>query len=270
MTDKIDILTPVGRMVQGHPFDEQTKDAKGNPLLVKTGPNIGQPRVEYFLAIAVPKTDPQYAAFFQQIQLTAQAGFPGGESQLPTFAWKIKDGDDPKYKDKIGFPGHWVINCSGGFQPKVFTAGGASQIVDSKQIKRGDYVRVYLSVRGNGQPASQAGVYLNPSMVELVGYGEEIISGPSGDAVFGATPAALPAGASATPVASATPIAAGAPSVAAPVPPAPAAPAAPVTPAPDFLNPDDRQVNVNGQVHTVGALKAANWTDDQIAALPAA
>ena len=49
------ILTPVGRLVQGDCFEPQTTDAEGKPLLIKNGPNAGQPRVEYFMAIAVPK-----------------------------------------------------------------------------------------------------------------------------------------------------------------------------------------------------------------------
>ena len=106
----------------------------------------------------------------------------------------------------------------------------------------------------------QPGVYLNHSMVEFIGHGVEIITGPDAAAVFGGAPGALPAGASATPVAPATPI---------------ATPAAAVTPAPDFLNPPgapaapaapvEKSYNIGGTVYTESALRAAGWTDTQLA-----
>lgn len=231
MTDKVELLTPAGRMVQGHPFEEQTKDANGAPLVVKTGPNAGQARSEYFFAIAIPKNDPEWAALWGQIYAVGQAAFPGGEFNTPAFAWKVKDGDDPKHANKTGFPGHWIINCSSGFLPKVYTRNGEAQIVDPKQIKRGDYIRAYISIKGNGSPL-QPGVFINPSMVEIIGYGEEIITGPSGEQVFGGAPVAgMPAGASATPTAPSTTIAPPTPAAAAPPVPAAAAPAAPAAPA---------------------------------------
>lgn len=285
MTNKVDLLTPVGRMVQGHPMEQQTTDHKGNPLVTKTGPNIGKPRVAYFFAIAIPKNDPQWPAFKQQIDAIAQASYPAGEWQRPGFAWKIVDGDStiPNENGGVpanmeGFPGNWVIRCSGGFEPKVYTAGGASQIVDKTQIKRGDYVRAYLSVKSNDQSGSQAGIYLNPNMVEFVGYGQEIVTGPSGEQVFGGAPAALPPGASATPLAPTTTIAQ--PQQQQTMAPPPVqqqqtmAPPPPVqqtvAPAPDFLNPDERKVNYNGTVYTVGFLKQNGWNEAQIATLPAA
>ena len=41
--DLVEILTPVGRIVQGSCFEAKTHDLQGNPLVVKTGPNAGQP-----------------------------------------------------------------------------------------------------------------------------------------------------------------------------------------------------------------------------------
>jgi hypothetical protein len=53
----------------------------------------------------------------------------------------------------------------------------------------------------NGATGAQAGIYLNPNIVRLLGFGERIMSGPTPDQAFADRPAALPAGASATPVA---------------------------------------------------------------------
>ena len=276
-TVKTDILTPVGRLVAGDVFKANTIDAQGRPLTIKTGPNAGQPRTEYFFTVAIPKTDPAYnTEVLAKLQAAAKAGFPtlfGADGQCirPDFAWKIVDGDSqiPNQNNTIpatkeGYPGHWVLSFKGGFAPKVYSKGGEAVIVDPEQVKRGYYIRVYGSVAANGD-MSKPGVFLNPNMVELVGYGEEITSGPDGAAVFGNAPAAnLPAGASATPVAGAA--IAQAPAVA-PVVNAPA-----VTPAPDFLNPPAapaavKTYNVQGAEYTAEQLKGGGWSDAQIAAL---
>ncbi len=121
------ILTPVGRLVQGDCFEPQTTDAEGKPLLIKNGPNAGQPRVEYFMAIAVPKTDAGYNEVWAAIHGVARAAFPSlfdaaGNCINPKFAFKVTDGDSqvPNTKgtkpcDREGFPGNWIMNFSGGF-----------------------------------------------------------------------------------------------------------------------------------------------------------
>ena len=243
---QIELLTPVGRLVQGNPFEGNTKDATGRPLVYKTGANAGQPRVDYFMAIAIPKTDPGVQDIITKIQTAAQAGFPNGEFNAPTFAWKIIDGDgvDAKgqpHANKQGFAGNYIFKFSGGYAPKCYSAGGAAVLTDPASIKRGYYIRIYGSTVAN-MSAQQPGVYLNHSAVELIGYGEEIQTGPDGAAVFGGQPAgALPAGASATPIAPATPMAqppaavpgaAPMPAPAAPMPAAVAPVAAPVPAAP--------------------------------------
>ena len=312
-TKATEVLTPVGRLVQGDCFEPQTTDAEGNPLVIKNGPNAGKPRVDYFMAIAIPKTDATYNQLWATIHGEARGAFPSlfdaqGNCINPKFAFKVTDGDSPvpnskgtKPCDREGFPGNWILNFSGGFAPKCYTAGGGELINDPNMIKRGYFIRIYGSVKGNGSQ-QQPGIFLNHSMVELVGYGEEIITGPSGDAVFGGTPAgALPAGASATPMAPATPMAAPAPApanvqpapatpMAAPanVQPAPATPmAAPapanVQPAPDFLNPqgaapaaapapvaapvEGKYLDANGTAFTEAQLLAAGYQPAQIQAL---
>lgn len=255
----IEILTPVGRLVQGDCFEPRTTDSEGKPLLVKNGVNAGKPRVDYFMAIAIPKTDAGWPGLWETIKQVAITSFPHLASHIQPlaspadigqleFAFKVTDGDSahPNKKgiapnSRTGFPGHWILGFSGGFAPKCYTAGGDELINDPSMIKRGYYIRIYGSVKGN-ESLQQPGVYLNHSMVEFVAYGEEIITGPDGNAVFGSAPAgALPAGASATPMAPATPMAqpgAGAAPQAATPAPAAAQPAPNnVQPAPDFLNP---------------------------------
>jgi len=203
-----DIVTPVGRLVQGDCFEPQTKDAEGNPLTFKTGPNAGQPRKQWFIAVAVPKTDPQVNQMPQAMTQVAQEAFPQGQYNAPNFAWKYLDGDGvdsrgQPHSAKEGFAGCWVFRFASGFPPRCFHTGKYQpheQIQDPQAIKRGYYVRVAASIAGNDS-LQQPGLYLNFSMVELVGYGEEIVSGPDPSQLFGAAPApTLPAGASSTPL----------------------------------------------------------------------
>jgi len=205
-------LTPVGRLVQGDPMDPQTKDQQGNPLTIKTGPNIGQPTQRFFIALAFPKNDPGFAALRAQMVQVARTAWPqwfdaAGNCTHPKFSWKIMDGDgvDDNGKPnntKEGFAGHWVVKFSSSFPPKCFYTGRYSpqdQIQDKMAIRRGYYVRVGGTVESNANP-QKPGLYVNLNMVELVALGKEIVSGPDAAAVFGAAPApVLPAGAIALP-----------------------------------------------------------------------
>lgn len=268
------ILTPVGRLVQGDCFEGQTKDAEGNPLVIKNGPNAGQPRVDYFIAIAIPKTDVTYNELWTTIHSEARAAFPSlfdtsGNCINPTFAFKVTDGDSqvPNSKgvkpcDRQGFAGHWVLNFSGGYAPKCYIKenGAYKLVTDPSIIKCGYYIRIAGTVKGNGSQ-QKPGVFLNHSMVELVGYGEEIITGPNADAVFGSAPAAvLPAGASATPLAPTTPS------------PVPGQAPSPVQPATDLLQPapaaEVKYQTPDGGQWTEAQLVDAGYNATQIAALP--
>jgi len=205
-----DLKTPVGRLVAGDLYKPNDKDAEGKPLVIKNGPQAGQPRVEFFFALAVAKTKAQWweEDWGRVIYGAAAADFPRGETGSPNFAWKVKDGDSQvpnrrgkKPCDQEGWKGHWVLFFSGGFAPRLFRLDEQNQPVpwaDPDAIKLGDFVEVFGSVSGNGSP-NQPGVYLNHSMVCFRGYGPRIVVGPDAGAVgFGA--GALPPGASAAPV----------------------------------------------------------------------
>ena len=235
MAQKVNITSPVGRIVMGSLYDPSTTDAEGKPLVVKTGPNAGQPRVNYFFALAIPKgAEPHWAhtPWGQQIWNVGNQAFPNA-AQSPAFAWKIEDGDSqiPNKKgrkpcENEGWRGHWILKFSGGFAPKVYQQEGAGyvQVMQKDFCKPGYFVEVAFSVDGNGSQ-SQPGVYINHSMVCFRAYGPEITFGPDvASAGFGAAP--LPVGASMTPPAGAIPMPqapAAAPAAYAP-PPLPGAP----------------------------------------------
>jgi len=296
----IEILTPTGRMVGGDAFTGKTTNRKGEPLIIKNGPNAGQPRTEYYIGLAIPKTDPGWADLWSKINQAAKAGYPhlfnaDGSCNQPSFAWKVIDGDSTVMNknqkrpcDKEGYPGHYVLSFSSGYPFPCYARGGESLLTDPQSIKPGYYIRIAGNVVDN-DPSDTPGVYLNIAGVELIGYGQEIQRGGiDGKAVFGGSPVAqLPAGASETPIAPATtgagmvpggaPAAPGPAGTPAPDPAAPATSGANVAPAPGFMSapgapppptPDESGYIHAGVSYTREALKASNWTDEQIDKLP--
>lgn len=276
MSENISITTPVGRLVQGSLYKGQSLDAEGKPLVNKTGPNAGQPRVDYFFALAVQKEAETHWAqteWGKQIWDVGHKSFPGGQAQHPTFAWKITDGDSTipnkrgrKPCDREGYRGHWVMSFSSGYAPKIFNANGTAPVLEPDAVKLGYYLQVAANVAGNGSQ-SQPGIYLNHSMVAFSGYGPEITLGPDPSSVgFGQAP--LPAGATAAPVGAfgtaTPPVAAPLPAPAQAAPPsvaqaAPPPPPLPVQPNPAFVTGRVMLPPANGA--TYDQMVAAGWTD---------
>lgn len=296
--DSVNFTTPVGRLVEGNLYEGSTTDAENNTLVIKSGPNAGQPRVDYYFALAVPKGAEQHWAQTEwgaKIWEVGHKSFPNGQANSPSFAWKVVDGDSTipnrrgrKPCDREGFKGHWILRWSSGYAPRIFNANGTQAITETGAVKLGYYVQVNGTIAGNGSQ-QHPGIYLNHSMVALAGYGDEIVLGPDpASAGFGSAP--LPPGASATPVggmSTVAPPAAPVPLVtgAAPVPtPSPvpihqvttaAAPAVPpVTPNPAFLAGPGapppppaaapapaRQMTAAANGATYEQMVAAGWTD---------
>lgn len=214
----IELMSPVGRLVQGGISLEKKIDPQTNkPKLDTEGKEI----LECYISLAVAKTDPGVNAFIGAIVAEARKEFPhlfdtAGNCVHPSFAFKVQDGDgrDSNGKsvaEKPGFAGHWIFKMASRYLPKCFHEGRfdpAQQIQNPAEIiKRGYYIRVSTYVSGNGvkptDTQKKPGIFLSPSIVSLVGYGEEIQGGPDAQKVFAAAgaPIHLPAGMSATPVA---------------------------------------------------------------------
>lgn len=212
----VDILTPVGRIVGGHPMTAHpvTDSKTGVAKMQKDGIT---PRMSTYIGLAIPKggeTRWQDTEWGRQIELVAQTDWPRGEHRAPTFAWKILDGDStvPNKKGKIpaereGYAGHWVISASTELHVPCYHTGHYApheQIKRKEEIKCGDYGRLYLNVKGNGS-AESPGIYVNPTLFDLVRAGIEIVNtdGPDAAAVFGAVAAVVPANAQLDPAQSA-------------------------------------------------------------------
>ena len=211
---RTNFTTPVGRLLMGSPYKAQTTDAEGKPLVNKSGPNIGQTKVQYFFAVGIPKGTEQHwsqTEWGSKIWAVGHAAFPQ-QAQGRAFAWKVVDGDSQepnrngkKPCDREGYRGNWVVSFTSGFAPKIYNKDGSAQIVEPDAVKLGYYVQVNGDVDGNGS-SQQPGVFINHSMVALSAYGTEIVIGPDAASV-GFGNAALPAGAMAAPVGGFNPVA---------------------------------------------------------------
>lgn len=213
MSTRIELLTPVGRLVQGSLYTGSTTDAENRPLVYKTGAQAGQPRVNFWFSLAIAKGAEQHwnqTEWGVKIWNVGHAGFPNGAANSPHFAWKIVDGDSaiPNMQgnrpcDNEGFKGHWILKFSTSIAPSIHNENGTIQLTEPNAVQPGDYIQVYAYVEDN-KSTQQPGIYLNPSMVARSGYGERIIVGADPKSVgFGGSP--LPAGASTTPLASFAP-----------------------------------------------------------------
>lgn len=299
---KINATSPVGRLVGGSLYKPNDKDADGNQLVFKHGPNAGKPRIDYYFALAIPKgAEVSHGAFGwmatpwgAQIRQVAEA-FMAHATQLPTFAWKVTDGDSqvPNKKgkkpcDADGYKGHWILRFSGGYPPSIYTLCGQppgsqpAPLAGEDAINLGDYVQVNFDCDDNGSQ-QQPGVYLNHRMVCLIGYGTRIVLGPDvASAGFGG---AMPAGASTTPPAGFTPPVQGAlpltpapavpasppvppsvPTSGAPLPPPPVPPVPPANPAILQVQPPAKVMTPAAQQQgfTYAALQTAGWSDAQM------
>lgn len=251
-------LTGTGILLQGDPFRGNTTGFNNVPL--KDG------RVEYYCAVGFPKDQPQATnwdalwAVMNQVANTHKYAASYQQSAWAGFHWKYEDGDAPQNVSKPGWKGCHVIKFKNGFPPNVFDEKG--QLVPSPYIDStdatgkftqqqkpgahpfacGHFVRVLCSIKCNESAPPQSGIYINFHMIQRVGYGTEIHSGPDYTSIVNSAPVAqlagmstMPTGAAAAPGVSSVPPGAapatpgavgGAPITAPPATPG-AAPAAP-------------------------------------------
>lgn len=185
------ILWTSGNLFTGaHQKDDRTKQLKYN--------QDGSPTIVYGFGLAIPKVDPrtgqfteQWVKLYQTLMAEAQTLYPSGNIP-PAFSMKYKDGDtdiDPSgipYKQREGYEGHIVLACTTQLPIKFFRYEGGNNILVNDGIKCGDYVNVQVNIKAHpavGQ--GKAGLYVNPSAVQLIQPGKEIINTPSGDQLFG-------------------------------------------------------------------------------------
>ena len=247
------ILFPIGRLVGGSLYKTFEQDNK---------------KQKWFIAYAIKKNGESHwnqTEWGRKLFEIGAKGFPNGQTNNPSFAWKIEDGDSeiPKLTkdgktlikpcDKEGYGGHWVVNFSNGFSPILCDEHGKILIMPEDSIKWGDFIQVYASVKENGS-AQSPGLYVTHTHVAFMAYGERISTkiDPTTIAFGGA----LPVGASKTPVNSnfnPSPVAALHSILTAPPAPVP-------TPYPSILKPKIMTALAAGNSYE--SFIAQNWTDE--------
>jgi hypothetical protein len=305
--EKVNFVTPVGRLLQGDPAVGNTVDRKtGKPLTDKAG----NPKTSYYLALGIPKTTNGQTIRSEQglliignpvdlinmLRAEGKAGFPGlfdvnGNCVRQDFAFKYIDGDstamnqdNKRWCDIEGFPGHWVFKFNTTLPIDLYDMNNGRINPQASPIKRGHYIRV-LGNMAAGTDATKPSVFLNPSAVMHVAYGPEITGFDTSSAFAGLPPSQLPAGASTVPVASASLPAGVTPVIPQYAPPATqyappvqsAAPGPVVQPVASFLTPPapvapppvaETRYSVNGAAYTRSQLLAMpGWTEAHLAGL---
>lgn len=208
MADRTPVLFPPGRLVWGSVYNPREKDAEGKPLLIKTGPNAGQPTKRWSFGVAIAKGSEAHwnqTKWGSDIYNTAARAWPNGQFQAPSFAWKVTDGDSTvpnkagkKPCDREGYRGCWVLAFDSSYAPQLYDRFGEKPLQEPGMIKTGYFVEINGTVAGNGS-GNQPGMFLNPGMIAFTAYGDEIVGGPDASSVgFGKAP--LPPGASAVPL----------------------------------------------------------------------
>lgn len=209
----VEFTTPPGRFVFGDVYDPETEDFDGNPMVYKSGVDTGQPRVDFVVGVAIPKTQAHWGleiGWGDKILAKGRASFPGGDAENNDFSWKISDGDSrilpKKSKSKVlpcdreGWKGCWILRFSGGFAPKLWNAiidpKNPTPLIEPGVLLTGYWIQVIGEVDGNS--GASPGVYLNHRAVGLLGYDKVIQS--QGVDVVGKFGGALPSGVSQTPV----------------------------------------------------------------------
>ena len=194
--------TPVGRIVWGNPTKPVQRKDEHNQLKVKSD---GTPDIIYSFGLAISKAEFQ-ALVWPKMAAEAMAIYPNGAPS--DFAYKYIDGDGPdkkgqSYARREGYAGSYILSIESIFPIRIVESINGVFSDRKDPIKTGDYVRACVDIKGHGtKPGvrmSKAGLYVNPIMVQFVGYGQEIVRGPSAEDAFGTAPVALPFGASSVP-----------------------------------------------------------------------
>lgn len=204
MSERLNIVTPVGRFVSGDLQNKRSKDNKNRP--------IPEDKQRFEFGVAFPKAD-LWSLLTEQMYpwIAARATTDRNAAQrlqnwfqtFSGFSMKVQDGDKPNEKGQVNenTAGHFVMYFSSSFPPN--TVDPSNNDIDPSLIKRGYYVQIAGTVAPNGtqgavfQTGEDAGIFLSGNFVRLIAEGDEIRTGMSAEDAFGgaSAPTALPPGA---------------------------------------------------------------------------
>ena len=215
-----------GRIVWSHPLRAKKKQYmdgpnKGRDILGKDG----QPVMEYSFGLAVPKMTTLQAmqqqgqnvdlgmafenAVWPHMAAEIATGYPNGVP--PRFSYKYHDGDGNDHEGKPfnlreGYAGHYVLTVSTVAGPpslwKFNPQSGQYDQQNEDAVKCGDFLRAGISFKVNVATGTHTpSIYVNPTALEIAGYGSEIRTTVDPRSLFGGQAAPMLPGASAMPIA---------------------------------------------------------------------
>lgn len=106
----------------------------------------GKDTEKYTACILVPKSDTKTVDLFKRgIEEVTNAVKAGNGGKLPSgFKNPMRDGDVEKQGD-VNFEGHYYINMSSKFPPKIVDRN-RNTLTDSSTVVSGDYIRVIVNL----------------------------------------------------------------------------------------------------------------------------
>lgn len=204
--------SPVGRLIMGNPWVKEDKDQNQREIPLD--------KQKFFFGIAVEKNAPGVNEMLGNMQQAAAEGYASVPNVLAqvqmglsatAYSWKVQDGDEMVLDQATNqqvlrnkhAAGCWIFKFSTTLPvtPAKYPPQSNTPVpCDPSEIKKGYFVQVSYSTTINGNMDHTAGNYLNPKTVCLVGFGQEIVSGPSLEQQFtGGHGGYTPAGMTATP-----------------------------------------------------------------------
>ena len=151
-------VTPVARLIHGHPLKQQVRTDKvtKQPQIGKDGQQVK----EVYIGIAIPKTgetswkDTEWGKQIVMAALDAEHGYDEAMTRRNDFSWKVVDGDSDIPNKEGNVPnsdpykrGHWVLHLNTRIPYNCYHVGKYSPldaIQDANAIKLGDYVRIHI------------------------------------------------------------------------------------------------------------------------------
>lgn len=171
------LITPTGRL--------------SYPSLFKPRPNELNPEAapKYEATLLFPK-DLSIAVIKNAIKDAIAKEYPSGKLPNGFKGDIIKDGDDEKYAEKDGYPGHWVVCFKSKYPPAVVSSeklgnGNWRPITeDSREIYGGAWCRVAFraycyDVKNNKGTSMSRGVSLDLASIQKLRDDEPFGNGPS-------------------------------------------------------------------------------------------
>jgi hypothetical protein len=141
------VISPVGRIVQGDLFEGSTNGYQNKPYGLRQDGSVIK---KWFIALAIEKNNPDLAKFMQDLLGQARQAWPtfhGNHLDNNVFKSKIADGDAT---DDQNMKGCVIFKLESQYPPTIFAPDCKRVITNPEEVKRGYYIQVAGSYETNG------------------------------------------------------------------------------------------------------------------------